>query len=173
MEPSNFCTHVVGTKISSKICALAMKTHTICHNYQIYHKIGYACMRLRVCTGPVAGRGFYAIFMNYLRYLCELFMIFCAKKQNHNLWHTSHVGVRMLDGGLTGACAGGYDLHTMKYLERRCVGLFHPRNMLATQIKEETSSFRLALLYLCNTANLYPTRPHHHPFVSANTSILL
>jgi hypothetical protein len=28
-------------------------------------------MRLRVCTGHVAKRGFYAIFINYLCYFCE------------------------------------------------------------------------------------------------------
>jgi hypothetical protein len=38
-------------------------------------------MRLRMCTGPVAGRDFYAIFINYLCYLCELFMLFAQKNK--------------------------------------------------------------------------------------------
>jgi hypothetical protein len=44
-----------------------------------------------LCTGLVVGRRFYAISMNYLCYL--------RKKQNHNLWHASHMGVRMLERG--------------------------------------------------------------------------
>jgi hypothetical protein len=63
----------------------------IYHDYQIYQKIVCACMCLHVCTGLVVGRGFYAISMNYLRYFCELFMLF-MQKQNHNLWCASHVG---------------------------------------------------------------------------------
>jgi hypothetical protein len=49
--------------------------------------------------GLVAGRGFYAIFMNYLRYFREVFMLCAQKKQNRNLWPVSHAGVGMLDQG--------------------------------------------------------------------------
>jgi hypothetical protein len=58
-------------------------------------------MRLRVCTSPVTGRGFYAIYINYLRYFYKLFMLFARKNQNRNLWHPSH------EGGLTDICEGG------------------------------------------------------------------
>jgi hypothetical protein len=44
-------------------------------------KIGSACMRLRVCTGPAAERGFYAISINYLCYFCKLFMLFTKKNR--------------------------------------------------------------------------------------------
>jgi hypothetical protein len=36
-------------------------------------------MRLRMCMGPVDVRDFYAIFINYLRYFCGLFMLFAQK----------------------------------------------------------------------------------------------
>jgi hypothetical protein len=43
-------------------------------------------MRLRVCTGLVAGRCFYAISINYIRVFCKLFICYlCKKKQNRNL----------------------------------------------------------------------------------------
>jgi hypothetical protein len=38
-------------------------------------------LHLRPRTGPVDGRGFYAISMNYLRYFCELFMLFAQKTE--------------------------------------------------------------------------------------------
>jgi hypothetical protein len=44
-------------------------------------KIGYVCMRMRVCMDPVSGRGFYAISMDYLRYFGELFMLFAKKTE--------------------------------------------------------------------------------------------
>jgi hypothetical protein len=63
-------------------------------------KIGSICMRLCVCTSPMAGRGFYAIYIKYLHYFYELFMLFARKNQNRNLWHLSHtwgldVGLRV------------------------------------------------------------------------------
>jgi hypothetical protein len=45
-----------------------------------------------VCgRGPVTRQDFYAISMNCLRYLCELFMSF-VQKTELQLWHTSHAG---------------------------------------------------------------------------------
>jgi hypothetical protein len=79
--------------MSSKICAHVMETPTICHNYHICHKIGFACIRLRVWTWSLSRRGFYAIIMNYLRYFCERFTQF-AQKKNCNLWLASHTGER-------------------------------------------------------------------------------
>jgi hypothetical protein len=38
-------------------------------------------MCLCVCMGPVVGQGFYAIFMNYLHYLCEIFIIFAQQNR--------------------------------------------------------------------------------------------
>jgi hypothetical protein len=58
-------------------------------------------MRLRVCTGPVARRCFYAISMNYLRMFCELLMLFVQKNRTviygmHPTW-----GLGCWTGGLT------------------------------------------------------------------------
>jgi hypothetical protein len=62
-----------------------MDTPTIYHNYRIYHKIGYACMHLRVWTWSIGWAGFYALSKNYLRYSYELFTPFVQKtKQNNN-----------------------------------------------------------------------------------------
>jgi hypothetical protein len=50
------------------------------------------------CTHDlVVGWGFYAISVNYLRYLCGLFMLFAKKRQNRNLWLASHAGGWLLD----------------------------------------------------------------------------
>jgi hypothetical protein len=75
-----FCARAAETKILSEICVHAMETFTIYHNYRIYHNNRSAFMHVRVCTGPVVGRCFYAISMNYLRYFCELFMLVAQKK---------------------------------------------------------------------------------------------
>jgi hypothetical protein len=56
-------------------------------------------MHLRVCTGPVFGQGFYAISMNYLGYLCELFMLFAQKNRTTIYCMCPTLGVRMLDWG--------------------------------------------------------------------------
>jgi hypothetical protein len=58
------------------------------------HACAYACGR-----GPVAGRSFYAIFMNCLRYLRELFTPFVQKKQNHIYGVHSTRGFDWLYGG--------------------------------------------------------------------------
>ena len=79
-------------KMSSKICVHAIETHMSCHNYRIHHKIGFECMRLRVWMWFSGWVGFYANSMKYLRYFCELFMVF-AQKQNHNLYRASHAEV--------------------------------------------------------------------------------
>jgi hypothetical protein len=58
-------------------------------------KIGFACMHLRMLTWSNGWAGFYAIFINYLRYLCELFTPFVQKKkQNRNYGvHPKRVGL--------------------------------------------------------------------------------
>jgi hypothetical protein len=45
-QPSNFCVYDVGTKMSFKICAHAVESPTIFHNFRICIKIGTACMCL-------------------------------------------------------------------------------------------------------------------------------
>jgi hypothetical protein len=65
------------TKMSSKICVHAMKTHMIFHNYQIYYK-NRICMHAPVHVHVVQWLGgvfmlslwtIYAISIDYLRYL--------------------------------------------------------------------------------------------------------
>jgi hypothetical protein len=58
MESSKFCVQSVEMKISSKICTDEMKTSTICHNYQIYHKN-------RICMSS-----------GWARFLCHLYELF-------------------------------------------------------------------------------------------------
>jgi hypothetical protein len=77
MDSSNFCVHAMETKMSSKICVHAMKTPTICHNFWIYHKNKismHAAVHVHVDV-------VYAISMNYLRYFCELFLLFAQKTE--------------------------------------------------------------------------------------------
>jgi hypothetical protein len=84
MESSNFCTHTVKTKISSKICVHSMKTPTICHNYLIYHKnkiYMHATARLHMSSG----------WARFLCHLYKLFMIFTQKNKTiiygvHPIW---------------------------------------------------------------------------------------
>jgi hypothetical protein len=49
----------------------------------------YACAR-----GPVVGQGFYAIYVNYLRYFCGLFTLFAQKNRTtiYDLRPTREVG---------------------------------------------------------------------------------
>jgi hypothetical protein len=77
MESSNFCTHVVKTKISSKIFTHAMETPMICHNYKIYHK-NRICMqepaRVHVVQwlGEVFMLSLWTIYAISVKYLCYL-----------------------------------------------------------------------------------------------------
>jgi hypothetical protein len=64
------------TKMPTKIITHAMKTHTIYHDFWIYHKnrsLMHASARGTWFNG---WPGFYAISMNYLRYFYELSMLF-------------------------------------------------------------------------------------------------
>jgi hypothetical protein len=56
-------------------------------------KIESAYMRLCMCTGPVVVRGFYDISMNYLRYFCELFMLFVEKTEPQFIACIPHRGL--------------------------------------------------------------------------------
>jgi hypothetical protein len=70
-------------------------------------------MRLRVCTGPVDGRGFYVISINYLRYFCELFMLFAQKNRTTIYDVRPTQGLGCWTEGLTNARGGMFDLvHT-------------------------------------------------------------
>jgi hypothetical protein len=69
MEPSNFCAQSVEMKISSKICADAMESFTICHNYRIYHKN-------RVCMHAHARVHGSSVWSRFLRHLYGLFTLF-------------------------------------------------------------------------------------------------
>jgi hypothetical protein len=77
MESSNFCTHVMETKISSKIFTHAMETPMICHNYKIYHK-NRICMqepaRVHVVQwlGEVFMLSLWTIYAISVKYLCYL-----------------------------------------------------------------------------------------------------
>jgi hypothetical protein len=64
-------------------------------------------MRLRVCTGPVSGRGFYAISINYLRYFYELFMLFAKKTEPQFIACFPRGGLGCWTGGLTNARGEG------------------------------------------------------------------
>jgi hypothetical protein len=64
-----FCTHVLETKMSSKICTHAMETHKICNNDLIYHK-NMICMHAPACVDMVQWLG------GILCYLYEIFTRF-------------------------------------------------------------------------------------------------
>jgi hypothetical protein len=69
---------------------------------------------MHVCMGLVAGRGFYAISMNDLRYFCEIFMLF-AQKTVPQLWCVSHAGLECWTVALTDACGGGLNRCTQAW----------------------------------------------------------
>jgi hypothetical protein len=88
-------------KISSKICAHAMETLTICHNYRIYHK-NRICKHAPLDVVQWLG--------GVLCYLYELFKLFlsniyaiCAKKIEPQLWLASRMRV--------GCWTSGFDWH--------------------------------------------------------------
>jgi hypothetical protein len=107
MESSNFCAHAIETKMWSKICVHALKTHTMCHNYWIYHKNSICVHALRMCTWS-------SVWVRFLFYLCELYTLFMwtiyaihAKKTTiYGLLPTWKVGC--WTGSLTDACGGGW-----------------------------------------------------------------
>jgi hypothetical protein len=87
MEPSNFCAHEVETKMSSKICAHVMETHTICRNNRIcMHAPG----RVDVVQWP--GRGLCYHYKLFTLFLWTIYAIY-TKNRNRNLWCASHAGL--------------------------------------------------------------------------------